>query len=205
MQFTVGSKGWGNKTKKCIIHCCALRRFFWFIPPILPRCQIWERESHYNVSLLIDFFCLFSDSSLFRVEKKEIGHVKNEKDIVCSRFHRNVARQGNFSLRHAYIVVSMIFLELTSNWCAWHLNGTIVWLLSWGHFNVITETKFKGPKRKTGKGTSSVHEWLPLPKRRFYHFFFLFSEIDSCNNFVLRVTSKQFMVLLCKDVNWRFS
>ena len=47
-------------------------------------------------------------------KKKEIGHVKNEQDIVWSRFRRNVARQVNFSLRNAYIVVSIVFLQLTS-------------------------------------------------------------------------------------------
>ena len=29
-------------------------------------------------------------------KKKEIGHVKNEQDIVWGRFRRNVARQVNF-------------------------------------------------------------------------------------------------------------
>ena len=47
-------------------------------------------------------------------KKKEIGHVKNEKDIVCNRFHRSVARQVDFSLRHAYIMQTYISLQLTS-------------------------------------------------------------------------------------------
>ena len=47
-------------------------------------------------------------------KKKEIGHVENEQDIVWSRFRRNVARQVNLSLRHAYMVVSIVFLQLTS-------------------------------------------------------------------------------------------
>ena len=65
----------------------------------------------YNVSLLIDFPVFFQSLSFSEWKKKEIGNVKNKKDIVCSRFHRNVARQVNFTLRHAYIVVSIIFLQ----------------------------------------------------------------------------------------------
>ena len=64
----------GIKQKKCVIWCCALRRFFLFYFPE-SRCQVWERESRYNVSILIDFSCLFSDSGLFRVEK--------ERDWTC--------------------------------------------------------------------------------------------------------------------------
>ena len=64
----------GIKQKKCIVRCCALRRFFLFYSPKL-RCQVWERESRYNVFLLIDFSCFFLDCGLFRVEK--------ERDWTC--------------------------------------------------------------------------------------------------------------------------
>ena len=56
-------------------------------------------------------------------KKKEIGNVKNEKTTVYSRFHRNVARQVNFSL-----------------------SCTIFCLLSWGRINGIPGAKWKGRK-----------------------------------------------------------
>ena len=59
---------------------------------------------------------------------------------------------------------------------------------------------------RTGIGTSSVHELLPLPKRRFSPFScFYFPKLIIVTIFLLKVTSTQFMLLIFKDVNWRFS
>ena len=59
---------------------------------------------------------------------------------------------------------------------------------------------------RTGIGTSSVHELLPLPKRTFYPFSCCyFQKLIIVTIFLLRVTSTQFMLLIFKDVNWRFS
>ena len=101
------------KQKKSIIRCCALRRFFLFYSPN-PRCQVWERESRLMSPFWLIFPVFFQILAFWEWKKKEIGHDKNEQDIVWSRFRRNVARQVNFSLRHAYIVVSIVFLQLTS-------------------------------------------------------------------------------------------
>ena len=46
--------------------------------------------------------------------------------------------------------------------------------------------------------TSSVHE----PQKSFT--FFIFYDIVSCNNFFLRVTSMQFILLIFKVANWLF-
>ena len=50
---------------------------------------------------------------------------------------------------------------------------------------------------------SSVHERLPLPKKKkqFYLFLLIFSEIISCKNFFFRVTSRQFMLLIFEAAN----
>ena len=51
---------------------------------------------------------------------------------------------------------------------------------------------------RTGIGTSSVHELLPLPKRKFYPFScFYFPKLIIVTIFLLRVTSTQFMLLRC--------
>ena len=51
---------------------------------------------------------------------------------------------------------------------------------------------------------SSVHERLPLPKKKknsFTYFLLIFSEIISCKNFFFRVTSRQFMLLIFEAAN----
>ena len=50
---------------------------------------------------------------------------------------------------------------------------------------------------------SSVHERLPLPKKKnsFTYFLLIFSEIISCKNFFFRVTSWQFMLLIFEAAN----
>ena len=101
------------KKKKCIIRCCALRRFFCFITPTLVAKN--ESETPAIMSPFWRNFPVFFQIVAFSEwKKKDIGQVKNEQDIVWGRFRHNVARQVNFSLRHAYIVVSIVFLQLTS-------------------------------------------------------------------------------------------
>ena len=53
--------------------------------------------SPFGLTFTVFFFQILAFSEW---KRKEVGNVKNEKNIVCSRFRRNVARQVNFSLRH---------------------------------------------------------------------------------------------------------
>ena len=92
---------------------CLKAIFFGFIPPTLV--AKYGRESPAIMSPFWLIFPVFFQILAFSEwKKKEIGHDKNEQDIVWSLFRRNVARQVNLSLRNAYIVVSIVFLQLTS-------------------------------------------------------------------------------------------
>ena len=83
----------GIKQKKCIILCWALSLF-----------AKSESESPVIMSPFWLIFPVFLQILAFSEWKKqEIGNVKNEKYIVCSRFHLNLARQVNFSYDiHSY-------------------------------------------------------------------------------------------------------
>ena len=66
-------------------------RFFCFIPPTLV--AKYESKSPAIMSPFWLIFPVFFQILAFSEwKKKEIGHVKNEQDIVWSRFRRNVAR-----------------------------------------------------------------------------------------------------------------